>query len=87
MSEMTEDEITEEQELEANLFANMAWFPKKITDLDDFQKVFHYQSDGTGLEADHPGFKDVKYRKRRKMFSEIAMCYKQWVLIFKRYYF
>ena len=49
--------------------------------MDDFQKVYHYGSGAGDLDADHPGFKDAKYRKRRKMFSEIAMCYKQYVII------
>ena len=53
---------------------NMTWFPRVVTELDNFQRVIHY---GDGLDADHPGFKDPKYRKRRRLFTEIAIFYKQ----------
>jgi phenylalanine-4-hydroxylase len=50
------------------------WFPRKISDLDSFaDKVLSY---GAELNADHPGFTDQEYRKRRAAITEAALSHR-----------
>ena len=58
----------------SNAIGTVAWFPRKITDLDSFSdKVLSY---GSELNADHPGFKDEQYRKRRNEITELAKTFR-----------
>lgn len=52
----------------------IAWFPRTPEDLDSFStKSLEY---GAELEADHPGFTDQEYRKRRIAITNFARSFK-----------
>eukprot|EP01096_Ripella_sp_DP13-Kostka_P000707 TRINITY_DN1081_c0_g1_i1.p1 TRINITY_DN1081_c0_g1~~TRINITY_DN1081_c0_g1_i1.p1 ORF type:complete len:509 (-),score=200.40 TRINITY_DN1081_c0_g1_i1:81-1424(-) len=54
--------------------ARVPWYPQKIADLDKFtHKTLAY---GSELAADHPGFTDEAYRRRRLEITAIAANYK-----------
>ncbi|KAL6071625.1 phenylalanine 4-monooxygenase [Balamuthia mandrillaris] len=50
------------------------WFPRRIADLDLFaERVLEF---GEELDADHPGFLDPEYRKRRANIVRVAKVYR-----------
>ena len=52
------------------LVKQVEWFPRCLKDLDGLdQKTL---SAGSELECDHPGFKDLEYRKRRTEIAKVA---------------
>ena len=52
----------------------MPWFPREEQDLDGFAvKTLDF---GAELDADHPGFQDEEYRKRRAMIVENARTFR-----------
>jgi phenylalanine-4-hydroxylase len=52
----------------------VAWFPRRIKDLDLIANDI--LDAGEELTADHPGFSDPEYRKRRLQIAETAMQYR-----------
>ena len=52
-------------------YIQVHWFPHHISELD---LIANRTLDaGIDLEADHPGFHDVQYRKRRAKLAELAL--------------
>ena len=65
---------------QANVDDVVPWFPRKLADLDTFaDKTLEY---GSELSADHPGFTDEAYRKRRAEITEIAKKYRTYSILF-----
>lgn len=50
------------------------WFPRKIKEVDRLAQDI--LDAGGSLQADHPGFSDPVYRKRRKELADLALNYK-----------
>lgn len=50
------------------------WFPINVRDIDRFSTKT--LDAGSELEADHPGFKDLEYRERRRRIVEAASTFK-----------
>lgn len=50
------------------------WFPTSIRDIDNFSTKT--LDAGAELDSDHPGFKDIEYRERRRKIVENASTYK-----------
>ncbi len=50
------------------------WFPRQIADLD--QVAGNTLDAGSELEADHPGFHDIEYRRRRGEIEALARSYR-----------
>ena len=51
--------------------AEVPWFPLHISEFDNIGKRILSEGDGI-QDADHPGFRDPEYRKRRDFISQVA---------------
>ena len=51
--------------------AEVPWFPVQLTDFDSIGKRILSEGDGI-QDADHPGFRDPEYRKRRDEINEVS---------------
>lgn len=59
---------------DTNIFKGGAWFPSTLEDLDLFsKKTLEF---GASLSADHPGFSDTSYRKRREEIIQSSLKYR-----------
>lgn len=66
--------ISSRPELSKKSVAAVPWFPRRLSDLDSFaSKTLEY---GAELSADHPGFTDEAYRKRRAGITALARTYR-----------
>jgi phenylalanine-4-hydroxylase len=55
------------------------WFPRRLSDLDTFaERTLQY---GGELSADHPGFTDAEYRRRRAEITDIARNYRSYPVV------
>ena len=52
--------------------AEVPWFPLHIADFDNIGKRILSEGDGI-QDADHPGFRDPEYRKRRDEINQISV--------------
>lgn len=53
---------------------NVPWFPITEQDVDEIATLV--LAGGEDLEADHPGFKDAEYRRRRAVIADAAFSYR-----------
>ncbi|XP_070537747.1 protein henna-like isoform X2 [Ptychodera flava] len=61
-----------------SLELDVPWFPRKIAELDECASVIGY---GSGLDVNHPGFTDQKYRERRNEIVDIGNQYRHGQLL------
>ena len=58
-------------QLQEPLPLEVPWFPRSLQELTKIEQ--RTLSAGADLECDHPGFKDLEYRKRRQEIAEISV--------------
>lgn len=72
LAEMKQENLLDYTEMGS---VEVPWFPTNMTDFNHIGK--RVLSEGDGIqEADHPGFRDEAYKKRRKEITDLAFTYK-----------